>query len=72
MEESPENGNLLETIILSNKYTKIIEILSENQLTCQINILGETKFKDDEELSKFILKIHKKEFNLNINYSNNN
>ena len=72
MEDSPENGNLLETIILSNKYTKIIEILSENQLTCQINILGETKFKDDEELSKFILKIHKKEFNLNINYSNNN
>ena len=69
MEEAQKN--LLETIISSNKYTKILEILSENQLTCQINILGETKFKTDEEYSKFILKIHKKEFNLNINNSSN-
>lgn len=64
-------NNLLESIISSNKYTKILEILSENQLTCQINILGETKFKDEEEYSKFILKIHKTEFNFIINNSTN-
>ena len=69
MEDSEKNENLLQRIIFSNKYTKIIEILSENQLACQINILGETKFKEEEEYSKFILKIHKKEFNLNINNS---
>ena len=71
MEDSNNKGNLLETIISLSKYTKIIEILSENQLTCQINILGETKMKEEDEFSKFILKIHKKEFNLLINESNN-
>ena len=72
MEDSEKNENLLQRIIFSNKYTKIIEILSENQLACQINILGETKFKEEEEYSKFILKIHKKEFNFTINENNNN
>jgi len=71
MEDSEKNENLLQRIIFSNKYTKIIEILSENQLACQINILGETKFKEEEEYSKFILKIHKKEFNFTINENNN-
>ena len=71
MEDSEKNENLLQRIIFSNKYTKIIEILSENQMACQINILGETKFKEKEEYSKFILKIHKKEFNLKINENNN-
>ena len=72
MEDSEKNENLLQRIIFSNKYTKIIEILSENQLACQINVLGETKFKEEEEYSKFILKIHKKEFNFTINENNNN
>ena len=63
MSEESKNGNLLEKILLSNKYTKLLELLSENQLTCQINILGETKFKEEDEYSKFVLKIHKKEFN---------
>ena len=71
MEDSEKNENLLQRIIFSNKYTKIIEILSENQMACQINILGETKFKEKEEYSKFILKIHKKEFNFTINENNN-
>ena len=66
MSEESKNGNPLEKILSSNKYTKILELLSENQLTCQINILGETKFKEEEEYSKFILKIHKKEFNFTI------
>ena len=62
MEKNEDTRNLLEKIIFSNKYTKILEILSENHLTCQINILGETKFKEEEEYSKFVLKLHKKEF----------
>ena len=71
MEDSNNKENLLENIISLSKYTKIIEILSDNQLTCQINILGETKMKEEDEFSKFILKIHKKEFNLLISESNN-
>ena len=71
MNNSTKKGNILESIILSNKYTKILEILSENHLTCQINILGETKFNEKDEFEKFILKIHKKEFTISINESNN-
>ena len=71
MSEEGKKDNLLDSIILTNKYTKILEILSENQLTCQINILGETKFKEGDEYSKFILKIHKKEFTFTLNESNN-
>ena len=62
---------LLETIVYFSKHTKLLEILSENQLTCQINILGETKIKEGDEYSKFILKIRKKEFSFIINESNN-
>ena len=64
MEESSPNKNLLEQILLGNKNTKIIEILSENPTRCQINILGETKISSDENLNKFILKINKKKFDL--------
>ena len=73
MQESrtKKEENLLQNIISTNKYTKILEVLSENHLTCQINILGETKFKEEDEYKKFILKIHKKEFNITINESNN-
>ena len=70
MENISEKKNTLENIIFFSKHTKILEILSENLLTCQINILGETKIKDEDEYSKFILKIHKKEFNSLIIESN--
>jgi len=56
--------NLLETILSSPK-TKILEILSENSLTCQINILGEITLVENEP-QKFVLKLHKKEFTISL------
>lgn len=57
-----EQKNILDSILFGNIYTKIIEVLSENPQNCQINILGETKFCEKEDIKKFILKINKKEF----------
>ena len=61
MQQQPKNKLTLLEIILSSPTTKILEILSENSLTCQINILGETTL-DDNVSKKFVLKLHKKEF----------
>ena len=61
-ESSQEKKALLETI-LSCPHTRILEILSENSLTCQINILGETSLEENDP-KKFVLKLHKKEFSI--------
>ena len=62
VDPSVEPKNLLDSI-LSCPETKIIEILSENSLTCMINILGETSL-DKKEPKQFVLKLHKKEFSI--------
>ena len=67
-ESSQEKKALLETI-LSCPHTRILEILSENSLTCQINILGETSLEENDP-KKFVLKLHKKEFNLSLEDKN--
>ena len=67
-EPSQEKKALLETI-LSCPHTRILEILSENSLTCQINILGETSLEENDP-KKFVLKLHKKEFNLSLEDKN--
>ena len=56
--------NLLESILSCPK-TKILEILSANSLTCQINILGETTLTENDP-QKFVLKLHKKEFAISL------
>ena len=71
MKNTSEEHNTLENIIYFSKYKKILEILPENLLTCNFNILGETKIKEEDEYSKFILKIHKKEFNSLLEESDN-
>ncbi len=62
-------NNLLESILSCHK-TKILEILSENSLTCQINILGETTLKENDP-QKFVLKLHKKEFIISLDEKEN-
>ena len=61
--------SLLEEILFCPK-TKILEILSENSLTCQLNILGETELKENE-IKNFVLKLHKKEFVFSIDEKDN-
>ena len=65
MNQTKEPKNLLEAI-LSCPETKILEILSENSLTCMINILGQTSL-DKKEPKQFVLKLHKKEFSISLN-----
>ena len=62
-------NNLLESILSCHK-TKILEILSENSLTCQINILGETTLNENDP-QKFVLKLHKKEFIISLDEKEN-
>ena len=68
-EQKQGKSNILETIV-SCPNTKILEILSENSLTCQINILGETSL-DENEPKKFVLKLHKKDFSITLEEKDN-
>ena len=47
LEPKKKEKSLLEELLFSPK-TKILEVLSENSLTCQINILGETELKEKD------------------------
>ena len=68
-EQKQTTANILETILFCPN-TKILEILSENSLTCQINILGETSL-DENEPKKFVLKLHKKDFSITLEEKDN-
>ena len=70
MQQTVSNIKTLLEEIISCPKTKILEILSENSLTCQINILGET-ILDEKEPQKFILKLHKKEFSISLEGKDN-
>ena len=69
LEQKQPKGSILE-MILSCPNTKILEILSENSLTCQINILGETLL-DENVPKKFVLKLHKKDFSISLEEKDN-
>ena len=68
-ESKQTKANILETI-LSCPNTKILELFSENSLTCQIHILGETAL-DENVPKKFVLKLHKKDFSITLEEKDN-